>query len=267
MKKLTLFLIPIAILLACEPILPGPGGGGGITNPENRVKGSLIRKVEIKSPLDVSYRTVFIEYNADSVITKLNSSIGSYNVKYPSNTNIRLNNDHLINKNGIKINFISVNRQEWALETFRDTLYFNYVSGNLFDMVASSQYGSGLSAYDFQFDGNNLIGYHTFRKYEYTYSFLSEDIQKVNVNVINNILFQRNEFGPTFTVWAMSLLPVSYSGKLATQLITSAKRIHSSQPEIYEKYNYEKDSEGRIIRLNVLDGSNDILKEYYIFEY
>lgn len=273
MKKLILILIPVAILLACEPIVPGPGGGlgAGATNPENRVKGTLIRKVEVKTSANTLTRTVLIEYNADSVITKLNdmanSNGGNYNVKYPSNTNIRFNGNHLINKNGTRINFISVNRQGWATETYRDTLHFNYMNNNLFNLVASSQYGSGLSAYNFQFDGNNLVGYNTFREYQYTFSQDIESPYIVNVNTINNIIYQRNEFGPTFIVWPMSLLPICYSGKSTNQLIISSKRIHNDLPMIYEKYTFDKDTEGRIIRMNVLDGNTDGLIEYYTFDY
>lgn len=83
MKKLILMLIPVAILLACEPIVPGPGGGG-ISNPDNIVKGPKIRTVVKYNHLNIRMDSYNLDYNADGVLTNLNGT-----VSYPSMNKVR----------------------------------------------------------------------------------------------------------------------------------------------------------------------------------
>lgn len=269
MKKLTLFLIPIAILLACEPILPGPGGGGGITNPDNKTKGALIKTINIHRSNGTTQNTYFISYNADSVVTK----ISDWNVQYPSNNKIKVGSSPYIfstlQKNGFRINYHIATRHDSWTGSYDDTLHFRYSNNNIQSLWRSSVSVSYLQADNFIYDGNNLISFGEVpRIYEFTYEPEIQDLSIINTSFFNNIALYRGGLGTTYMTDPATLyLPiVSLSGKQTLNLIASSKNTFAS--ERLEKYTYEKDTEGRIIRMNVLDGNNgDALKAYYMFEY
>jgi hypothetical protein len=274
MKKLILMLIPVAILLACEPIFPPTPGGGGVTNPSNKNKGALIKKSTKYNmgpgniPSIVWSDNYRLEYNSDSVLTKItigtdaNPSI--YNVTYPNANRIKFKRNNnpnftLIHKDGGRILWLAWSQSDsWG--TVSDTLHYSYLNNQL---NATFTTHGGSNHHSIGFIGDLLTSFSRAGT-NFSIAYLeSPENELVNTNVLNNlVLALYGGFGsPFYKDYQVFASMVSHTGKTTDRLIS----LMNIGGEIV-KFTYERDGMGRISRMNILNAENVVLY-FYLFEY